>query len=250
MEKNYETALLHEFRLRNIPYDSQRHIEITYKGYSLGLRRPDIIVNPAWSKSPGNEYLVEVKALMGGIRPQDLNQLNMYLSAMNLPKGMLLNFNTRTATIDFEEINSDKKYAAQSPVYRVGKSRNVLKALRNAASIVFKEFGTSFFYYPGGSDFYTKAIKVELFLKGFITHARTYPITYKNQEIDAYTYDYVFSNGDVVKVVSDKNDNLKERLENDCNKLSEINKQFHIQNGYIIAIPKDNDKGRAIIKKV
>ena len=67
VENIYVTALLHELRLRDIPYDSQRHIEITYKGYSLGLRRPDIIVSPAWSKSPGNEYPVEVKALRNGI---------------------------------------------------------------------------------------------------------------------------------------------------------------------------------------
>ena len=41
-----------------------------------------------------------------------------------------------------------------------------------------------------------------------------------------------------------------ERLKIDCNKLSKMNKQFHIQNGYIIAIPEDDDKGRVIIEKV
>lgn len=249
-ERNYEKALLHEFRLRDIPYDSQRHIEITYKGYSLGLRRPDIIVSPAWSKSPGNEYPVEVKIWKTKITKQALNQLRMYLNAMNLPKGLLLNFNTHTAMIDYKEIKSDKKYLAQSPVYRVGKSRKVLRGLRDAASIVFKEFGSSFFYDNRGLEFYTNAIKVELLLKGFVTHERTYPITYKNQQITVHTYDYVFSSGDVVKVISDKSDKLGEELKKQKKILSKMNKQFHIQNGYIIAIPEDDDEGRVIIEKV
>jgi len=34
-EEIYEEALMHEFRLRGIPYDRQRNIEIIYKGSVL-----------------------------------------------------------------------------------------------------------------------------------------------------------------------------------------------------------------------
>lgn len=62
-EKVYEEAFLHELRLKDVPYERQRNIEIVYKNHRIGERRPDCILNPHWCGTAGPEFLVEMKAL-------------------------------------------------------------------------------------------------------------------------------------------------------------------------------------------
>src|SRR5438105_15052165 len=44
VEKPYENALAAEFRLRGIPFRQQRSFDVLYKGQSVGLFIPDLIV--------------------------------------------------------------------------------------------------------------------------------------------------------------------------------------------------------------
>ena len=45
LENVYEEALCHEFKIRNIPFERQKEIKLSYKGHSIGLHRLDLVVN-------------------------------------------------------------------------------------------------------------------------------------------------------------------------------------------------------------
>jgi GxxExxY protein len=44
VEKPYENALVVEFAVRKIPFRQQPAFDVTYKGYTIGLFVPDLIV--------------------------------------------------------------------------------------------------------------------------------------------------------------------------------------------------------------
>ena len=84
MENVYEEALCHEFKIRNIPFERQKEIKLSYKGYSIGLHRLDLVVN--------DKVILELKAV------NELNkiyeaQIISYLKATGLQVGLLINFN-------------------------------------------------------------------------------------------------------------------------------------------------------------
>ena len=84
LENVYEEALCHEFKIRNIPFERQKEIKLSYKGHSMGLHRLDLVVN--------DKVILELKAV------NELNkiyeaQIISYLKATGLQVGLLINFN-------------------------------------------------------------------------------------------------------------------------------------------------------------
>lgn len=81
-EAVYHTALETEFRLRNIPYESEFPIQITYKNHSIGSYRVDL---------KSLDIIIELKAIKS-ISYDAIQQLKNYLRYMNLRHGVVINF--------------------------------------------------------------------------------------------------------------------------------------------------------------
>lgn len=100
-EAVYHTALETEFRLRNIPYESEFPIQITYKGHSIGSYRVDL---------KSLNIIIELKAIKS-INYDSIQQLKNYLKYMNLRHGVVINFpqvrNVENNEIDFVIVIGD-----------------------------------------------------------------------------------------------------------------------------------------------
>ena len=234
-EEMFEEALVHEFRLRKIPYERQRNIEIKYKGFTVGMRRPDCIINPGKK----DEFLVEIKAV-SKIEKKYRMQCEVYLVSLNIEKGYVLNFNTSKEAIEIEEIKKpDRKWKEEISLPKK-KSREVTKkVLREAGKEVMDYLGPEFQYYDKeGKEIYVNAVGVELRIKGINFYSATYPILYKGQEITDYSYDYKFEDGSTASIfVYNSQKDIKEKLE----KLKIYNKLFGIKKGYILALPSKEE---------
>ena len=92
LERVYQDALEVEFRLRNIPYEREKTIQITYKGKPLGEPyRADFVCY--------GKIIVEMKAvedLTSKHRAQVLN----YLNATKMKLGMLVNFGEEFTNVE------------------------------------------------------------------------------------------------------------------------------------------------------
>jgi GxxExxY protein len=84
LESVYEEALCIELALRNIRFERQFVINVSYKGHLVGESRLDILVE--------NCLIVELKAVEA-IEPVHMAQVISYLKATNLLLGLLINFN-------------------------------------------------------------------------------------------------------------------------------------------------------------
>jgi GxxExxY protein len=84
LETVYEAALCSEFELRHIRYVSQFPVNVLYKGRYVGESRLDLLVE--------NGLVVELKAVEV-LHPVFTAQVISYLKAMQLPLGLLINFN-------------------------------------------------------------------------------------------------------------------------------------------------------------
>lgn len=84
LEAVYQECLEKELRLRNIPFVSQKELNLTYKGQLLEQRyRPDLICF--------DKIIVELKAV-SELTNEHKAQLFNYLKASNLRLGLLVNF--------------------------------------------------------------------------------------------------------------------------------------------------------------
>lgn len=80
----YHEALNIELKLRNIPYETEKLIRITYKGYLLERTyKADLVCY--------DNIVVELKAV-DKLKTEHTSQLLNYLKATNLPLGILINF--------------------------------------------------------------------------------------------------------------------------------------------------------------
>ncbi len=87
-EPVYQEALAIEFQARNIPFNREVPIPITYKGQTLNTGfRADFICF--------NRVIVELKAL-ARLGPNEDAQILNYLKATALPVGLLVNFGARS----------------------------------------------------------------------------------------------------------------------------------------------------------
>lgn len=85
LESVYHRCLFHELRTRNIYFQSEMIIPINYKGLELDAElRCDFFVE--------NQLVVEIKAVEA-IHPVHKAQIISYMKLLNVPKGLLINFN-------------------------------------------------------------------------------------------------------------------------------------------------------------
>ena len=83
LESVYQTALAHEFTLRNIPFNQQVHIPVTYKDISVGEYIADFVVY--------EKIVVEIKAVSNLTSSHQAQTLN-YLAATGYRLALLINF--------------------------------------------------------------------------------------------------------------------------------------------------------------
>ncbi|MBI2425708.1 MAG: GxxExxY protein [Candidatus Hydrogenedentes bacterium] len=93
LEKNYENALVVEFRLRGVPCEQQARYDVHYKGTLVGEYIPDLIVN--------GEVVVDTKTI-DGISVHDVGKMINYLRIARLPVGLILNF--RRAKLEWKRV--------------------------------------------------------------------------------------------------------------------------------------------------
>jgi GxxExxY protein len=84
LERTYHTAMGIELDFNKIPFESERTIEIEYRGRKIGHYRPDLIIK--------NELVVEIKSV-SGYDEVFTAQMLTYLRVTGLRKGLLFNFN-------------------------------------------------------------------------------------------------------------------------------------------------------------
>jgi GxxExxY protein len=84
LEGVYEDALCYEFGLRNISFERQLTFPIRYKGQPLRDQRCDLLVDGL--------VVVELKST-DGVDEVYLNTMLGYMRALDVPLGLLLNFN-------------------------------------------------------------------------------------------------------------------------------------------------------------
>jgi GxxExxY protein len=85
LESMYEEASAHEFGLRGLAFKRQVCLPVTYKGVNLGTGyRVDFVVE--------GELVVELKTVERLLPVHDAQVLT-YLRVLNLPQGLLINFN-------------------------------------------------------------------------------------------------------------------------------------------------------------
>lgn len=83
LESIYEEALAIEFRLRGIPFERQKPVDVLYKGQAVGEGRLDFLV--------AGQLVVELKTV-DAFAPIHHAQVLSYLKATGLELGLLLNF--------------------------------------------------------------------------------------------------------------------------------------------------------------
>ena len=84
LESVYQEALAHEFAIRNITFEKEKEVSISYKDKEIGRHRIDFLVL--------DEVIVELKAAES-INKIFEAQLLTYLKAMDKKVGLIINFN-------------------------------------------------------------------------------------------------------------------------------------------------------------
>ena len=87
LESVYEEALCIELDLRQLSYERQKHIKLSYKGHAIGDFFVDIIVE--------KEVIVELKSVANLARVHEA-QLISYLKLTGIRRGLLINFSVAT----------------------------------------------------------------------------------------------------------------------------------------------------------
>ena len=90
IESIYEWCLTKELDLRNLAYVSQKSVEITYKGF---IKSEDLRLDTLVEEC----ILIEAKSV-AKILPIHKAQLLSYMKLLNVPIGLLINFNEMKVT--------------------------------------------------------------------------------------------------------------------------------------------------------
>ena len=93
----YQRALAIELGLRNIEFDREYTMDLQYKGYDIGTRRVDFLVD--------NKIMVEIKAIID-LEDVHLAQAMNYVEAYNLEIGLLINFGAKS--LQFKRVHNNK----------------------------------------------------------------------------------------------------------------------------------------------
>src|SRR5262245_53478878 len=86
LESTYFNALCIELELKNLQFQRQPNIPVSYKGCAIGTYRPDLLVEEA--------VIVEIKSV-DRFDPVFAAQVLTYIRAANVRVGLLINFNSR-----------------------------------------------------------------------------------------------------------------------------------------------------------
>jgi len=85
LESAYQQCMIHELRKRGIPFEFEVAVPIIYKGVEIGSRlKCDLLIE--------NCLVVELKAIES-ILPVHEAQILTYMKLLEVPKGLMLNFN-------------------------------------------------------------------------------------------------------------------------------------------------------------
>lgn len=79
----YQRALAIEFKLRNINFEREKELPLSYKGFDIGTRRVDFFVE--------EKIMLEMKAVIQ-LDDVHLAQAINYLEAYGMEVGLLINF--------------------------------------------------------------------------------------------------------------------------------------------------------------
>ena len=83
----YHNALKQEFRLKQIPFSSEKILSVHYKGKLVGTYKPDFIID--------DKVVLEIKGIP--VIPKSIESLlTYYLKATGYKIGLLLNFGARS----------------------------------------------------------------------------------------------------------------------------------------------------------
>lgn len=93
----YQRALSIEMNLQNVNHLREKEMPLQYKGYDIGTRRVDFLVEEKVS--------VEIKALIK-LEDVHLAQAINYLEAYNLEIGLLINFGAKS--LEFKRLINTK----------------------------------------------------------------------------------------------------------------------------------------------
>ena len=92
LESVYHKCLAKELELRNIPFKSEHKIPYNYKGFDLDIElRCDFLIDDV--------LVVELKSVTE-ILPIHEAQLITYMKLLEIPKGLLINFNVESLYYD------------------------------------------------------------------------------------------------------------------------------------------------------
>ena len=89
-ESIYHKALVKEFALQEIPYETEKTLPVIYEGVKVGTYRPDFIVD--------GKVLIELKAVPF-LPIQAERQLSYYLRGTEYKLGLLANFGSNSLVI-------------------------------------------------------------------------------------------------------------------------------------------------------
>lgn len=91
----YDKAMRIGLRLVGIKYESQKVVELKYKGHYVGEGYPDIVIH--FSKK---KLIIELKAVGGEMGIPEEQQLRNYMKILGVKYGLLINFQQPGRTKD------------------------------------------------------------------------------------------------------------------------------------------------------
>lgn len=83
----YDKSMQVGLRIAKIRYDSQKVVELQYKGHYVGEGFPDIIAYFGREK-----VILELKAVAGTLGASEEQQIKNYMKLLKIKKGLLINF--------------------------------------------------------------------------------------------------------------------------------------------------------------
>ncbi len=83
----YDKAMRIGLRLAGIKYESQKVVELKYKGHYVGEGYPDIVIHFGKKK-----LIIELKAVGGEMGIPEEQQLLNYMKILGIKYGLLINF--------------------------------------------------------------------------------------------------------------------------------------------------------------
>jgi GxxExxY protein len=101
LEAVYQAALEKELTLRNIPFDSQVRLPVSYKNEIIGEYKADLVVD--------NKIIVEIKSISRMNSAHDAQAIH-YLTATGMELAILINFGL--GSLDYRRVVKTNKKSA------------------------------------------------------------------------------------------------------------------------------------------